>query len=233
MYKKCGGINLAVDPRRTLPTKINLIRLKRDLAMIRRVRRVMEEKREVLLHYIRSTAEDYDKYQNEVFGNIVGLFTSYYRGVASEGLLKVNEYAESVQESFKIKTGIRVLFSVKTPIFSPILESLANPAFQPGSSPDLIESYIKLKEILPSILNLAMYEETILRLIDELKDTQRLINALDYVILPSYEKTIKYITSVLDERMREDFVRLKMLKRKRVQAEEKTQEVIMERRSQQ
>ncbi|MDP8003877.1 MAG: V-type ATP synthase subunit D [Caldisphaera sp.] len=52
-------------------------------------------------------------------------------------------------------------------------------------------------------------------------------------MLPSYEKTIKYITSVLDERMREDFVRLKMLKRKRVQAEEKTQEVIMERRSQQ
>ncbi len=221
---------MSIDPRRTLPTKINLIRLKRDYAMIKRIRRIMEEKREVLLHYIRSTAEDYNKYQNEVFKNITDLFTLYYRGAASEGLSKVDLYASSVPESFIIKTGIRVLYSVRTPTFTPIMESIATPSLPPGSSPDLTMSYIKLKELLPSILNLAMYEETILRLIDELKETQRLINALDYVILPSYLRTIKYINAVLDERMREDFVRLKILKRKRVEQEEKA-EVVMEQQS--
>ncbi|MFP3143698.1 MAG: V-type ATP synthase subunit D [Caldisphaera sp.] len=218
---------MSVDPRRTLPTKINLIRLKRDYAMIKRVRKVMDEKREVLLHYIRSTAEDYNKYQNEVFKNTVDLFTTYYRGLVNEGIAKVNLYSSSVPESFVLKTGMRVLYSVRTPTFTPKMETLAIPSLPPGSSPDLTMSYIMLKNLLPSILNLAMYEETILRLIDELKETQRLINALDYVILPSYIKTIKYIASVLDERMREDFVRLKILKRKRVLLEEKSK-VVME-----
>ena len=49
---------MAVDPRKVLPTKINLIRLRREEKMLRKIRGVMEEKREVLLHYIKSAAEE-------------------------------------------------------------------------------------------------------------------------------------------------------------------------------
>ena len=220
---------MAVNPRDILPTKINLIRLKRDLAMIKRIRRVMEEKREVLLHYIRSTAEEYNRYQIEVYKEVIKIFALYYKGLSSEGLLKVNEYASSTPESFKIKIGTRVLFSIRTNTYTPIEGTIAMPPFPLGVSPYLFESYMKLKDSLPLILKLAMYEETILRLIEELKDTQRLINALDHVILPGYTRSIKYISSVLDERMREDFIRLKMLKRKRIAAEEKEEAVMAQR----
>ncbi len=52
---------MAIDPRKVLPTKINLIRLRREYRMIKKIRDVIEEKREVLLHYIRSAAEAYNR----------------------------------------------------------------------------------------------------------------------------------------------------------------------------
>ncbi len=212
---------MAIDVRSTLPTKINLIRLRRDYATIRRIRRVLEEKRDVLLHYIRSVADDYNKYQKEVYGVLDDMFTRFYVGEASEGLQRTWAYATSVKESLRIRTGTIVLSGgVKAPTFQLLPNTLATPAIPPGASPDLVQSYVMLREELPAILRLAQYEEAIMRLIDELKRTQRLINALDNVIIPSYEKAIRFITMVLDEREREDFVRLKHLKRILAAAEE-------------
>ncbi len=210
---------MAVDPRKVLPTKINLVRLRREEKMLRKIRGVMEEKREVLLHYIKSAAEEYNRYQNEVFREIDKLFTTYYRGLAEEGEARARAYTESAPKSLRVGVGTRVLFAVKTPTYSLIEESLPGNPYPPDSSPSLRESYNLLRAILPSILKLAEYEEMLRRLIEELRETQRLVNAMDYVILPSYQTAIKFIKSVLDERMREDFVRLKMLKRKLEQRE--------------
>ncbi len=206
--------DLAIDPRKVLPTKINLIRLRREEKMLKKIRGVMEEKREVLLHYIKSAADEYNRYQLEVFNKINDLFTEYYKGVAEEGIGRVESYAEATPQTLSIGIGVRVLFAVKTPTFMLARDSVPEISLPPAVSPSLYSSVVMLRELLPSILKMAEYEEALRLLIEELKETQRLINAMDYVILPSYAQSIKYIKSVLDERMREDFVRLKMLKRK-------------------
>ncbi|MGC9071317.1 MAG: V-type ATP synthase subunit D [Acidilobus sp.] len=211
---------MAIDVRSTLPTKINLIRLRREYATIRRIRRVMEEKREVLLHYIRSVAEEYNRYQKEVYGVLEDMFTTFYRGEATEGVDKTWALASAVREGLRVRISTMVLFSVKTPVFQLLPDTIASPALLPGTSPDLVTSYMILREELPAILRLAQYEETVKRLIEELRDTQRLINALDYVIMPSYERAMKFISVILEERAREDFVRLKHLKRRLAMAEE-------------
>ena len=205
---------MAVDPRKVLPTKINLIRLRREEKMLKKIRNVIEEKREVLLHYIKSAAEEYNRYQEEVFNAINELFTEYYRGVAEEGIERVTGYSEAVPQTLEVDAGTRILFAVKTPTFK-VREDTIPPLLPPPAiSPHLVNSWFMMRKLLPSILKMAEYEEMLRRLIEELKETQRLINAMDYVILPSYSNAIKFIKSVLDERMREDFVRLKMLKRK-------------------
>ena len=66
---------------------------------------------------------------------------------------------------------------------------------------------------LPRILRAAEYENSILELARSLEKTQRLLNALDYVIMPGYDESIKYISSILEEREREDFSRLKHVKK--------------------
>lgn len=205
---------MAVDPRKVLPTKINLIRLRREVKMLRRIRGVLEEKREVLLHYIKSSAEEYARYQEKVLEELGKVFSEYYRGVAEEGFARTRGYSEQLGSYLEVSTGVRVLFAVKTPTFMIDEKSMPRPPYPPDASPHLVRSAAMMRSILPEILKMAEYEEALRRLIEELKKTQRLINALDYVILPSYQQAIKFIKTVLDERMREDFVRLKMLKRK-------------------
>lgn len=90
---------MAIDVRSTLPTKINLIRLRREYTTIKRIRRVLEEKRDVLLHYIRSVADDYNKYQKEVYSTLEGMYTSFYRGEAAEGPQRTWAFASSVKET--------------------------------------------------------------------------------------------------------------------------------------
>ncbi|MGH9978479.1 MAG: V-type ATP synthase subunit D, partial [Nitrososphaeraceae archaeon] len=58
----------------------------------------------------------------------------------------------------------------------------------------------------------AEYENAIFSLAKELERTQKLINALEYVIIPQYENAIAFIRATLEEREREDFVRLKKVK---------------------
>jgi V/A-type H+-transporting ATPase subunit D len=69
-----------------------------------------------------------------------------------------------------------------------------------------------IKNMLPGICKAAEYENAIFSLAKELERTQKLINALEYVIIPQYQDAIYFIKATLEEREREEFVRLKKVK---------------------
>ena len=70
-----------------------------------------------------------------------------------------------------------------------------------------------LREVLPQICRAAELENAIFRLAAALEKTQRMINALEFIIIPQYLDSIKFIQSTLEEREREEFVRLKQVKK--------------------
>ncbi|MEM1686232.1 MAG: V-type ATP synthase subunit D [Acidilobaceae archaeon] len=205
---------MAIDPKRVLPTKINLIKLRREERMLKRIRNIIEEKREVLLHYIKSYAEEYNRYQKEVYEKINDVFNEYYLGLASEGIERIEAYTGNVSDILQVTVTSRILFAVKVPVFTLDKSTLPPIPLPLDAYPSIVSSFMRLRDLIPLILKLAEYEETLKRLIMELKDTQRLINALDYVILPSYAEAVKYIKNILDQRLREDFIRLKLIKKK-------------------
>ncbi len=66
--------------------------------------------------------------------------------------------------------------------------------------------------VLPILAELAELENAIMRLAQELRKTQRRCNALSKIFMPDYRETISYITGALEERERESFVILKMIR---------------------
>jgi V/A-type H+-transporting ATPase subunit D len=66
--------------------------------------------------------------------------------------------------------------------------------------------------MLPKICKAAEYENSIFSLAKALEKTQKLLNALENVIIPQYQQRIKYILATLEEREREEFVKLKKVK---------------------
>lgn len=88
-----------MSSRKVLPTKINLINLRRQIRLIRTIKRLLENKREVLLLYLRQYADEYEKVYNEVSKVLSDVYSTYLQGVASEGLSTIQTYADSIPSS--------------------------------------------------------------------------------------------------------------------------------------
>ena len=69
-----------------------------------------------------------------------------------------------------------------------------------------------LSEVFPKMVRLAEVEKSCLLLADEIEKTRRRVNALEHVMIPRYEETIKYITMKLDENERSTTTRLMKVK---------------------
>jgi V/A-type H+-transporting ATPase subunit D len=209
-------LSLEFGGSRVLPTKINLIRLRRELATLKRIRRVIEEKRDVLLLYIRQLGAEYRKAYEDAARKLADAYRDFYSALAAiGGLEQAKPVIEHVPESLRVEVVPRILFAIRTFGFQLRKDTIPREAFSAlRLSAKALEARDKLVEALDSIIKVVETETALRRLLEELKETQRLLNALDYNIIPSYESSIKYIKLVLDDRMREEVVRLKTLKRR-------------------
>jgi len=201
---------------RVLPTKINLIRLRRELKNLQRIRKVIEEKRDVLILYIRQMGQEYEQAYRKAAAALAEAYRDYFLALmASGGLEQVRPVLESVRPSLEVDVGTRVLFAVKTPSLSLVEDSIPGlPVAAARVTPELLKARERLVEAFRELLRVVEAEAALRSLLEELRETQRLLNALDYNIIPSYQQSIKYIKLVLDDRMREEIIRLKTLKKR-------------------
>ncbi|MDT7872069.1 MAG: V-type ATP synthase subunit D [Sulfolobaceae archaeon] len=203
-----------MSSRKILPTKINLINLRRQIRLTRTIKRLLENKREVLLLYLRQYADEYEKTYGEVSKVLSDVYSTYLKGVSAEGIATIEQFASSVPPSLEVKSNTKLLFGVRIPIVELNEESIQKQPFGDVEiSPYILKSREEIAEAFKKILLLVEMESAIRSLTLELRKTQRLINAIDTSILPYYNSSAKYIKSVLDDRTREEFSRLKMIRR--------------------
>ncbi|BAK54574.1 V-type ATP synthase subunit D [Sulfurisphaera tokodaii] len=203
-----------MSSRKILPTKLNLINLRKQIRLTRTIKRLLENKREVLLIYLREYANEYEKLYSEVSQLLKEVYETYLMGVSAEGISTVESYANSVPPSLQVKSDLKVLFGVRIPIVKLDENSIQPQPFGDIEvSPYITKSRDAIAEAFKKILELVEMESAIRSLSTELRKTQRLINAIDSYILPYYTSSAKYIKGVLDDRTREEFVRLKMIRK--------------------
>ncbi|MEM1620041.1 MAG: V-type ATP synthase subunit D [Fervidicoccaceae archaeon] len=204
-----------MDPRRLLPTKINLIRLRREERGIKRIRKVLEEKRSALVLYVRTMIEEYERLYREVYESLTRAYDVYGSALIRTGYERARELAAAVPPTLSVVVQERMAFAVRVPVLRLAEEAPESLSEVLDVPPALVEAVASLREALASYVKLVEREYALRRLIEELKKTQRLINAIDNVVMPSIQKAIKHIGLVLSERSREEFIRLKLMKRKR------------------
>ncbi|QGA54680.1 V-type ATP synthase subunit D [Sulfolobus sp. E5-1-F] len=200
--------------QKVLPTKINLIQFRRQLRLITVIKRLLENKREVLLLYLRTYVSQYEKIYNEVNEEMKKVYENYLQAVASEGISNIKEIALSQKPSLEVSSAIKVIFGVRVPTIKLDKSTIPPKPFSDvETSPYLSESYEEMTEALNKIIELVELESTIRSLVSELRKTQRLINSIDNYILPFYRGSIKFIKQILEDRQREEFSRLKIIRR--------------------
>lgn len=199
--------------RQVLPTKIELIRLKRSLQVSRMVYKILEDKREVLLKRLDEMIKDATKAREETWKPLSEAYSALFDAYLKLGPIRLESIASTTPPSVDVDVNVKAVVDVQVPTLKIKEKDLGLTYGFVDTNTHLDRATRLMRKVLPSLCKAAEIENSIYRLASELEKTQRLINALEYVIIPQYEESIKYITSTLEEREREEFVRLKHVKK--------------------
>lgn len=207
------------------PTRTNLIRLKKELRFAKEGYEILDRKREALTSELVSVAKEADAVQKEVWA----LLQRAYDGMEKARLIMGSDHVEwaslAVNKTVDVKLKLRGIMGVAIPS----IEARGEPPkllYSPdGTAAVLDEASTAFRDVLLRIPQLAMLTATVWRLANELRKTQRRVNALQHIFIPQYKDQIDFIVSSLEEREREETFRLKWLKTK---MENKEEEALVE-----
>lgn len=195
-------------------TKGNLMAAKRSLSLAKTGYELMDKKRNIL---IREMMLLMDK-ANELQASIDTVFGKAYDSLqdANIGLGIVRSVAESVPIENNVFIRMKSVMGVEVPIVRLEAADVGIPYGLEESSARLDVAYINFLKVKYLCASLAEVENSVYRLAVAIKKTQRRANALDNVIIPRLDITIKSISNALEEKEREEFTRLKVLKKREV-----------------
>ena len=207
------------------PTRTNLIRLKKELRFAKEGHEILDRKREALTTELVSVAKEADAVQKEVWA----LLQRAYDGMEKARLIMGSDHVEwaslAVNKTVDVKLKLRGIMGVAIPS----IEARGEPPkllYSPdGTAAVLDEASTAFRDVLMRVPQLAMLTATVWRLANELRKTQRRVNALQHIFIPQYKDQIDFIVSSLEEREREETFRLKWLKTK---MENKEEEALVE-----
>jgi V/A-type H+-transporting ATPase subunit D len=200
--------------RRVSATKIELIKIRRSMQVAKMVHKILDDKREVLLKKIDEMIEEANKARGDIWSPLGEIYTSVYDAYMSLGTTTLESVSDSTPSVMEVDVNIRRIVDVKIPTLQvKSKEGGQDLSYGFSETNTSVDKAAKLiKNMLPKVCKAAEYENAIFSLAKELERTKKLINALEYVIIPQYEDAITFIRASLEEREREEFVRLKKVK---------------------
>ncbi len=198
------------------PTRMELTNLKRKLVTARRGHKLLKDKRDELMRRFLELVRENKALRLKVEAGIkeANSHMVLARSVMSDEALSVALMMPA--QKMELDVEEKNIMSVIVPQFHASVKAAKDgEIYSYGyafTSCDLDDAVLALSEIMPDLLKLAEIEKTCQLLASEIEKTRRRVNALEHVMIPQYEDTIKYITMKLDEAERSSTTRLMKVK---------------------
>lgn len=195
---------------------MNLTTLKKRLKTATRGHKLMKDKRDELMKEFLELARENGRLRQEVEGKLTGMYQNFSIASAVMSQEVMEESLMIPKQGVILDVGNKNIMSVNVPVFS--FETTANdagdiyPYGYASTSGELDNAISGLTEIFPLLLELAAKEKEVQLIAAELEKTRRRVNALEYVMIPQLQVTIKYIQMKLDENERGNQTRLMKVK---------------------
>lgn len=188
------------------PTRMELSKLKKKLQSARRGHKLLKDKRDELMRQFMILIKENRQLRAEVETAISE--ADKYMAVA--GSVMQREVLETAlmlpKQEVEIEVSQKNVMSVYIPEFHTKYKTDdTNDIYSYGTaftSTDLDGAVSALSEVFPKMIRLAEVEKSCQLMADEIEKTRRRVNALEHIMIPDYEETIKYITMKLSENER-------------------------------
>ena len=200
------GQNVAV-------TKIELLKYKKSSQVATMVQKILDDKRKVLLKNIEEMITEAQKARGGIWEPLQDVYKSVNEAYLTLGTSTVNSAAESSPAVMTVDVKDKRVVDVKIPALTVTEKDTKSMPYGFADTNSSIDRAAKqIKSLLPKICKAAEYENSIFSLAKALEKTQKLLNALENVIIPQYQQRIRYIIATIEEREREEFAKLKKVK---------------------
>lgn len=196
------------------PTKSNLLAMKEQLAVSQNGYDLLEQKRELLVQELMKMVEKVRLLERELDEVTAVAYPAFKRMLMAAGSDQIKRISRNVRYDFSImEKSVNIggmsfdTIDVTIPqqkLFYSMIGTYAN-------TDDVISKFFKLLSVLTQM---ASIRTIVWRLAEEVKKTQRRVNALDKMIIPQTLETKIYIENSLEEKERENVFVLKALKKK-------------------
>lgn len=194
------------------PTKSNLLSLKRQLAVAEEGYELLEQKRQILIAELMKRVARVRQARAEAREALRLAFAALGEAQLDAGSETLHRASLAVNMGHEVTLSWQQLMGMKIPRVKVRAEPVSV-QFGVGGTPASADAAMSLfVDLLPLLAELAELETAVMRLALELRKTQRRCNALSKIFMPNYRETISYIMAALEERERESFVILKMIR---------------------
>ena len=201
-----------MDPN-TFPTKGNLMLAKNSLDLAKMGYDLMDKKRNILIREIMDLIEKAKDIQAQIDTTFREAYAALQTANIENGIdyVQTISYTVPLEESVRIKT--RSIMGVEIPLAEADPSGTA-PTYAFYTTRESMDqariAFTKVKEL---TIQLSMVENAAYRLAVAIKKTQKRANALKNITIPHYVQLSKEISEALEEKDREEFSRLKVIKR--------------------
>lgn len=200
-----------MDPRE-FPTKGNLMLAKNSLALARQGYDLMDKKRNVLLKELMALIDEAKEIQEQIDSTFTKAYACLQRANIEHGISKVQQLAFTVpiEESIRIQTRSIMGTEIPHVKYDEKENNLTYSFSTTSESIDIArEAFREVKDL---TIKLSMVENSAYRLASNIKKTQKRANALKNITNPMYTNLVHNINNALEEKEREEFTRLKVIK---------------------
>jgi V/A-type H+-transporting ATPase subunit D len=192
---------------------MQLLRLRRRLTLARRGHKLLKDKQEELMRRFLGmvhNARDLRTEVEEELASAYGAFVSARFDMDGSAMASALSFS---RRSVELKAEREQVMNLKVPKFHIEIPTDAEFGYGYGETTmDLDRALTMYASVLPKLMSLAEVEKSIQLLAAELEKTRRRVNALEHILVPSLEETIRFISDRLSEMERATATRLMKVK---------------------
>lgn len=198
------------------PTRMQLTKLKKQLATAVRGHKMLKDKRDELMRRFIDLVQENKRLRDKIECEIAECNSHFVNASAVMSKQALDASLMSPKQQISVEVGSKNVMSVNIPEFN--ISTRTNDKgdiFPYGfafTSFELDDAVMSLNDILPDLIRLAEIEKSCEMMSAEIEKTRRRVNSLEHVMIPRYQETIKYISMKLEENDRSSRTRLMKVK---------------------
>jgi len=198
------------------PTRMELTRLKGKLRTAQRGHKLLKDKRDELMKQFLDTVREVRALRAEVEQDLMAVHGSFTVASALMSAQAIQQALMYPKQSVELTMGTQNIMSVNVPVYHFETKTKSDADIYPygfaGTSGELDDAVNALGKVFQKMLKLAQIEKAAQLMAEEIEKTRRRVNALEYVMIPITQESIRYITMKLDENDRATTTRLMKVK---------------------